>query len=180
MRPQPRNPGPRSVLERTPDSIPRWTTDDQSFEAEKGFKAPQETRNLLPEHFRQIIPLAQLMDPPTPEELREWEYPTAEEQQRWDSEEREPCDEAATREAVLVRRGRRCVWRAGLTDAEVLAVRMWSGPMFMDYNAALRKKEKGAFTTTLHAVHSGIFKLSKVTPPGKVPTPLLCSLSPVV
>ena len=142
-----------------------------------GFKAPQET---APNHFRQIIPLTQLMDPPTAEELREWKNPTAEEQQRWDSEETEPCDEPAIREAVLIRRGRRCVWRAGLTAAEVLAVRMWSGPMFVDYNAMLRGRVRGSFTTTLHAVHSGIFKLSKVTPPGKVPTPLLCSLSPVV
>jgi len=156
------------LLEQTPDSTARWTPDDPNFSAEEGFKAPQETRNLAPKHFRQIIPLAQLMDPPTPEEVREWETPTVDEQRRWDSEESSPCDEAGTREAVLVRRGRRCVWRAGLAAAEVLALRMWSGPMFVHYNAMLRGRVRGEFTTTLHAVHSGIYKLSKVTPPGKV------------
>jgi len=116
----------------------RWTPDDPSFEAAEGFTAPQETRNLPPQHFRQIIPLAHLMPPPTPDELREWTNPTADEQRRWDSEEAAPCDQfvpgvtpsqpmdkgsqpadKATRGAVLVRRGRRCVWRAGLNPAEV-------------------------------------------------------------
>ncbi|KAJ1486881.1 hypothetical protein T484DRAFT_2286668 [Baffinella frigidus] len=146
----------------------RWTTKNPSFEGVEGFEAPRETRNLLPKHFRQIIPLATLMEPPSLEELREWTNPTAAEQRRWDSEEAESCDEPATRAAMLVRRGRRCVWRAGLGAAEVLALRMWSGPMFVEYNAVLRGRVRGAFTTTLHAVHSGIYKLSKVTPPGKV------------
>ncbi|KAJ1466793.1 hypothetical protein T484DRAFT_1987579 [Baffinella frigidus] len=149
----------------------RWTTEHPRFEAVEGFKAPRETcslRHLPPKHFRQIIPLETLLDPPTLDELREWTNPTAEEQRQWDSEETGPCDEPAARAAVLVRRGRRCVWRAGLTAAEVLALRMWSGPMFVEYNWVLRRRVRGAFTTTLHAVHSGIYKLSKVTPPSKV------------
>jgi len=45
---------------------------------------------------------------------------------------------------------------------------------FRRYNAALREskttpeKKSFKYTTTLHAVHSGIYKLSKISPPEKV------------
>lgn len=60
--------------------------------------------------------------------------------------------------------------RAALTDAEVLALRLYTGPMFMKYNTCLRKQPadlyqelKGnTYTTTIHAIVSGIIKLSKI------------------
>ena len=36
--------------------------------------------------------------------------------------------------------------------------------MYVHYNDTLRKKIQGAFVTTLHAINSGIIKLSKLTP----------------
>ena len=37
------------------------------------------------------------------------------------------------------------------------------GPMYVHYNGVLRNKTKGSFVTTLHAINSGILKLSKQT-----------------
>ena len=37
------------------------------------------------------------------------------------------------------------------------------GPMYVHYNGVLRNKTKGSFVTTLHAINSGILKLSKLT-----------------
>lgn len=59
---------------------------------------------------------------------------------------------------------------AGLTFEEVLALRLYTGPMFVKYNASLRgfpsmswKALKGnRYATTLHAITSGIVKLAKV------------------
>eukprot|EP00286_Rhodomonas_abbreviata_P001294 CAMPEP_0181290074 /NCGR_PEP_ID=MMETSP1101-20121128/1224_1 /TAXON_ID=46948 /ORGANISM="Rhodomonas abbreviata, Strain Caron Lab Isolate" /LENGTH=1392 /DNA_ID=CAMNT_0023394343 /DNA_START=102 /DNA_END=4280 /DNA_ORIENTATION=- len=60
--------------------------------------------------------------------------------------------------------------RAELTDAEVLALRLYTGPMFMKYNTCLRKFPEdvykackgNGYVTTIHAIVSGIIKLSKV------------------
>jgi hypothetical protein len=65
---------------------------------------------------------------------------------------------------------------AGLTDPEVIAARLYTGPMFMLYNAGLRgfpdkdvKSLKGKdgkenrYETTIFAIASAITKLSKVT-----------------
>ena len=35
--------------------------------------------------------------------------------------------------------------------------------MYVHYNGTLRKRTKGAYVTTLHAINSGIIKLSKHT-----------------
>ena len=40
--------------------------------------------------------------------------------------------------------------------------------MYVHYNGTLRKRTKGAYVTTLHAINSGIVKTSKLTHAGKV------------
>jgi len=60
--------------------------------------------------------------------------------------------------------------KAGLMWEEILALRLYSGPMYMKYNSLLRglphdmlQKLKGnKYTTTIHLILSGILKLSKV------------------
>ena len=60
--------------------------------------------------------------------------------------------------------------RAKLVLAEVLGARLFTGPMFMKYNASLRMfphdmfegLQGNRYTTTIHAVVSAIIKLSKV------------------
>ena len=37
------------------------------------------------------------------------------------------------------------------------------GPMYVHYNRTLRNRTKGSYVTTLHAINSGIIKLSKQT-----------------
>ena len=57
---------------------------------------------------------------------------------------------------------------AGLLLAEVAGIRAYTGPMYALYNGTLRAREKGVFVTTLHAINSGIIKLSKQTPASTV------------
>ena len=60
---------------------------------------------------------------------------------------------------------------AGLSFEEVICVRLFTGPMYMKYNAILRGYPKSIidglkgnrYTTTLHCIVSGIIKLSQVT-----------------
>ena len=60
--------------------------------------------------------------------------------------------------------------KGNLLHAEVVGCRLFTGPMFMKYNASLRKFPQDVFdglngnryTTTIHAVVSAIIKLSKV------------------
>lgn len=76
----------------------------------------------------------------------------------------------------------------GVSKAELLALRLYTGPCFELYNTVLRAKAGklpagpgyprkagdtdgntgGKFVTTIHAVTSGIIKLSKITPMGTV------------
>lgn len=64
------------------------------------------------------------------------------------------------------------VSEAKLCFEEVLALRLYSGPMYMKYNTILRefpedllKTFKGnRYTTTIHLILSGILKLSRVQP----------------
>ena len=50
---------------------------------------------------------------------------------------------------------------AGLTEDEVIALRLYSGPMYIFYNAVLRGGEK-RYITTIHAIVSGIIKGSSI------------------
>jgi hypothetical protein len=53
---------------------------------------------------------------------------------------------------------------AGLTKTEIIAARLYTGPMFMKYNAALRdtKANKHRYLYTLHVLSSCIIKLSRI------------------
>ena len=122
---------------------------------------PHETKNIRPEQRRRMISLDELTRPPTEEEAAEWEseeIASSTVPDVWPEETG----------AAIVRRARRCVWRGKLNKAEVLALRLWTGPMYLVYNSVLRGVETGGFTTTLHAVHSGILKLSQKSPPERV------------
>ena len=64
------------------------------------------------------------------------------------------------------------VKKAGLLEEEVIAVRLYTGPMFNLYNAALRGFPAALlellggnkYETTIFAIISGLIQLSKVTP----------------
>jgi len=58
--------------------------------------------------------------------------------------------------------------QAGLLLAEVAGIRLYTGPMYVQYNKVLRSRMKGAYVTTLHAVNSGVIKLSRLTPASTV------------
>jgi hypothetical protein len=65
---------------------------------------------------------------------------------------------------------------------ELVAGRLYTGPMYIKYNTVLRSKSKGAamlklareltkgngYSTTIHAINSCVIKLSKLTKAGKV------------
>lgn len=54
---------------------------------------------------------------------------------------------------------------AGLIREEVIALRLYTGPMYVHYNGVLRKQSerKPRFVTTIHAANSAINKLSQQT-----------------
>ena len=54
---------------------------------------------------------------------------------------------------------------AGLAPAEVIAVRLYTGPMYVKYNLVLRAGGHGCYATTIHIICSALQKLSRVTPP---------------
>jgi hypothetical protein len=54
---------------------------------------------------------------------------------------------------------------ANLNHAEVVVGRLWTGPMYEQYNLVLRTQTKDRFTTTLHVLNSLIIKLSKIAVP---------------
>ena len=66
--------------------------------------------------------------------------------------------------------------KASLTPAEVVALRLYSGPMYIKYNGVLRRKGKAeasagtSFSATIHVICSALQKLSRVTtpPPGLI------------
>jgi len=66
---------------------------------------------------------------------------------------------------------------SGLTEEELIALRLYTGPMYMLYNEVLRgalhrKRQKGqfSFVTTIHMINSGILKLASASPlpPGRM------------
>ena len=75
--------------------------------------------------------------------------------------------------------GLACMQGAPLTVTEVLAARLWTGPMFMKYNAVARVKANpevaffqqqnatlnlgNTYNTTIHVINSAIVKASKLT-----------------
>jgi hypothetical protein len=61
--------------------------------------------------------------------------------------------------------------KAGLSKEELVALRLYTGPMFMKYNCVLRRFPQGVYdalqgnnyVTTIHAAVSGIIKLASVS-----------------
>jgi len=52
---------------------------------------------------------------------------------------------------------------AGLLQEEVIALRLYSGPMYVLYNnGVLRARARGKYVTTIHAINSGCLKLSRM------------------
>lgn len=50
--------------------------------------------------------------------------------------------------------------KAGLVREEIIAIRLYTGPMSCKYNATLSTRDKTSFTATIHALNSAIVKLS--------------------
>ena len=65
--------------------------------------------------------------------------------------------------------GKKVIRRARLTPVEVIALRLYTGPMFVLYNAKMRKFPKAFvsypsdFITTIHCINSGILKMARVS-----------------
>jgi tetratricopeptide (TPR) repeat protein len=62
------------------------------------------------------------------------------------------------------------VKRAGMSAAEVVALRLYTGPMYMKYNAVLRCMAGAtaggtSYSATIHLISSGLRKLSRVSEP---------------
>ena len=80
-------------------------------------------------------------------------------------------DEYEARQALD--RGRRLFALADLRPEEVLCVRLYTGPMFMLYNAVLRRfparllelmRGHKMYVTTIHCINSAVLKLSRASP----------------
>ena len=56
----------------------------------------------------------------------------------------------------------------GRLEAEVAAIRLYSGPMFAPINYALRTKQIAAWATTIGCCYSGVLKLSFLSQPARV------------
>ena len=88
----------------------------------------------------------------------------------------DPAPEAAAATRMMVRarieeqlsEAHALIRKAGLRLEEVAAVRLWSGPLFVVYNKVLREGRKNTFTTTLHMLHSAIYKIARVGTPQTV------------
>jgi hypothetical protein len=57
---------------------------------------------------------------------------------------------------------------AGLSAAEVAALRLYTGPLFRPLNAALRAKDVSSWATTIACCYSGVLKLSRLSKPARV------------
>ncbi len=113
-----------------------------------------ETKNIEPGLRRKVMCLEEFMRPPA----------DAAEEERWRHQRAEKG--AAWLEGLSqLEQARRCVVVAKLIPEEVLALRLWSGPMYAEYNSVLRRGVRGKFTTTLHALDSAIIKLARIGTP---------------
>ena len=50
-----------------------------------------------------------------------------------------------------------------MSKLEILALRLYSGPMFARYNSVCRQKQHGVFSTTIWVINSGLVKLARIT-----------------
>ena len=58
--------------------------------------------------------------------------------------------------------------QAELTSAEVAALRLYSGPLYVPLNRALRKQQVAEWATTISCCYSGVLKLSFLSSPTRV------------
>ena len=124
----------------------------------KGFTMPHETKNIEEHQKRRMICLYDLMRPPSEEEKQTWAKPGERETMSAEELAKLPQEEQC----------RRLVYRSGLTEAELIMLRLWTGPMYIKYSQILRGGIKGRFQTSLHALNSGILKISRVSPEGTI------------
>ena len=68
--------------------------------------------------------------------------------------------------------------KAGLQRAEVVAARLYTGPMYQHYNRILRNGERGKYLYTIHGFASCIIKLSRIRHISKVYRGLKGSILP--
>ena len=132
-----------------------WAPGNKSHALKPGFELPRETKNIEPETHhqpRRVVCLNLFLHTPTADEARQWQL---------------ECKEDVDRLSPLDR-SRRLVYKAGLRACEVLALRLWSGPMYSPYNAVLRSGTRNEFTTTLHVLVSAVIKLTRVGVPERV------------
>jgi hypothetical protein len=129
----------------------KWTRGNRSWELDSKFKIPEETKNIKAEHRRRAVCLEEFMEPPKDkEEGEKWK-------REWKKSPKTWLDNLST-----IEKARRCFHVAEMLPEEVLALRLWSGPMYVTYSAVLRNGEKGKFTNTLHALDSAITSLARI------------------
>ena len=126
-----------------------WTPQRKSHAIKKGFSLPRETKNIEAEHMREMICLDEFIRAPDEAESGQWEAEGEVDLERLPQQEQ----------------AQRRVNRAGLSAAEVLALRLWSGPMYYPYNSVLRSGTRGKYTTVLHVLVSAIIKLARIGTP---------------
>jgi hypothetical protein len=136
-----------------------WTPGNQRWKLVSMFKIPKETKNIKGEHRRRAVCLEEFMEPPKDRvEGEKWKRACKETPKTW-LDNLSPLQKAW-----------RCFYVAEMLPEEVLALalRLWSGPMYVVYSAVLRNGEKNKYTNTLHALDSAITRLSRIGFPEKV------------
>jgi hypothetical protein len=104
-----------------------WTKEKRSWKLVSNFKMPEETKNIEAAHRRRAVCLEEFMKPPKDkEEGEKWKRACKESPKMW-------LDNLSPFE-----RARRCFYVAEMLPEEVLALRLWSGPMYVVYSAVLR------------------------------------------
>eukprot|EP00961_Rhodomonas_salina_P174368 2351487-Rhodomonas_salina.2 len=143
-----------------------WKPKCQTFALDPNFELPAETRGFEKEKAgwapRESICIYAFF-PPSNKQHRQLESAMARECDRWWAQE--DTSRWQPERAETIKRAQRAVLDANLSEPEVLAVRLWSGPAYTVYNKVLRAKAgaEKKYMTTLHALCSAIFKLSKIS-----------------
>ena len=148
-----------------------WAPDSRKFALASTFVLPRETTNVKHDGERRITICVDSFFPAT----RPVETPGCLGEER-DTVSLQDCycccchGTLRDKARLLGKEGREVVVEARLTREEVVAVRLWTGPMYVEYNRVLRcmKSVKGGarqYTTTLHALCSATYKISHIGTP---------------
>jgi hypothetical protein len=128
-----------------------WTKENRSWKLVSNFEIPEETKIIKGRHKRRAVCLEEFMKPPKDtEEGEKWKRERKENPETW-LDNLSPLEKA-----------QRCFYVAEMLPEEVLAIRLWSGPMYVPYSAVLRNGEKRKYTNTLHALASAITRLARI------------------